>query len=147
MTTSQTTSALIEPAGEDPIPQGTLGYMSSRGRLKLHQAVLREFRKSGISQATLARRLRKKPEVISRLLASPGNWTADTAAQLLFAINGGEFEYDVAYPLRVRRKNSHGPDWFSTSVGGVATVQSNSLGETASSATVVVLTRPIAYVR
>src|SRR6202030_4527223 len=61
--------------------------------------VIREFGKSGLSQADLARRLGKSPEVISRLLARPGNWESDTFSELLFANSGAVAAYRVDYPL------------------------------------------------
>jgi hypothetical protein len=61
--------------------------------------VMREFKKAGISRATLARRLGKRPEQVSRLLGGPGNWTLDTVSDLLFAINGAEPEYATRYPF------------------------------------------------
>ncbi|MDQ0558669.1 hypothetical protein QO004_000444 [Rhizobium mesoamericanum] len=41
-----------------------------------------------MSGATLAARLGKDPAQISRLLGAPGNWTIDTVAELLFAVDG-----------------------------------------------------------
>lgn len=99
MTTSQEASTLVSPSGEEAIPLGTLGYFRARHRGSVHDLVLREFEESGISKATLARRMSKRPEVISRLLGGAGNWTLDTVSDLLFAIRGGEPEYQIAYPL------------------------------------------------
>jgi hypothetical protein len=53
----------------------------------------------GITQAELAVRTGKSREIISRLLGQPSNLTADTAAELLFAISGGEIEDHITYPL------------------------------------------------
>jgi hypothetical protein len=112
MTTSPATSMLSKPTGNDPIPIGTLGYFSARHRHRVHSLVLREFKKSKLSQADLARRLRKSPDVICRLLGAPGNWTLDTVSNLLFAIGGGEPTTDIAYPLDQPARNYTGPEWL-----------------------------------
>jgi hypothetical protein len=99
MTTSQQTFTLSKPVGDDPVPAGTLGYFRARNKQKVYGLVLKEFKKSGLSQADLARRLRKAPEVVCRLLGSPGNWTLDTVSDFLFAISAAEPKYDLMYPL------------------------------------------------
>lgn len=98
MNTSRTTS-LSKPASGEPVPLGTLAYLRARHKRRAYDLVLREFKKSGISQAELARRLGKGTDRVCKLLAGPGNWTLDTITDLLFAISGGEAKYDVAYPL------------------------------------------------
>lgn len=101
MSTSQTTG-LSEPIGADKISVGTLGYIRARHRQRAYDLVIKEFKKSGITQADLARRLGKSPEVISRLLARPTNWEADTFSDLLFAISGAIASYRAEYPLSQR---------------------------------------------
>jgi hypothetical protein len=71
-----------------------------------------EFERSGISQAELARRLGKTPDIICRWLAQPTNWTIDTVSDLLFAISGGEAKYLMAYPLDQPTRNDTQPDWL-----------------------------------
>jgi hypothetical protein len=93
------TSSLSEPSGADRIPEGTLGYFRARNRHRVYSLVLREFKRSGISQADLARRLGKGTDVVCRWLGSPGNWTLDTLSDLLFAMSGAEAGYSVQYPL------------------------------------------------
>jgi hypothetical protein len=99
MNTSQNTTSLSKPINDDPIPTGTLGYFRTRNKRRAYSLVMNEFEKSGVSQATLARRLRKKPEVVCRLLSGPGNWGLDTHSDLMFAIRGGVPTYGVDYPL------------------------------------------------
>lgn len=112
MTMSPETSSLHKPAGDDRIPAGTLYYFRARNRNRIYDAVLREFLRSGISKATLARRMGKKhAEIISRLLGAPGNWTLDTVSDLIFAINGGECEYSIRYPLDEGPHN-YTAEWF-----------------------------------
>jgi len=110
MNTSQT-STLSEPAGDGRVSQGTLAYFQTRNRTRLHDIVLSEFEKSGISQATLARRLGKRPEVVSRFLSAPGNWEVDSVSDYLFAISGAELSYGTSHPLSEAVRNNTQPDW------------------------------------
>ena len=87
MTTSRT-SVLSKPIGSDKISVGTLGYVRARNRQRAYDLVVRELKKSGITQAELARRLGKGQDAVSRLLSRPGNWELDTLSDLLFAISG-----------------------------------------------------------
>ncbi|MGA2312862.1 MAG: hypothetical protein ABSF87_10920 [Xanthobacteraceae bacterium] len=101
MSTSQTTG-LSEPVGSEKISVGTLGYIRARHRQRQYDVVIRELKKSGIIQADLARRLDKAPEVVSRLLARPGNWESDTFSDLLFAISGAVASVHAEHPLSQR---------------------------------------------
>src|SRR6266850_1150188 len=92
-------SFLSKPVEGEPLRGPTLVYFRARHRMKLYSLVLGEFKKSGISQAELCRRLRKGPAQISRLLGGPGNWSLDTVSDLLFAISGAEPAYELRYPL------------------------------------------------
>src|SRR5262245_32698491 len=87
MSTSRT-SALSKPTGSDKISVGTLGYVRARNRQRAYDLVVRELKKSGITQAELARRLGKGQDAVSRLLSRPGNWELDTLSDLLSAISG-----------------------------------------------------------
>lgn len=75
------------------IPLGTLGYFRGRNRWRIYEFVLSEFRESGLTQAELAKRLGRRPEIISRLLGAPGNWGLDTISDLLLAISDAEPVY------------------------------------------------------
>jgi antitoxin HicB len=105
MSTSQTIG-LSEPVGAAKIQAGTLGYVCARNRQRQYDLVIEEFKKSGLTQAELARRLGKSPEVISRLLARPGNWESNTLSELLFAISGAVPAYRVDYPISHRSYGS-----------------------------------------
>jgi hypothetical protein len=74
-------------------------------RMEIYEEVLAAFREAAISQATLAKRLGKRPEQISRLLSGPGNWTIDTAAELLFAIDGSLARIERRWPSLGRQRN------------------------------------------
>jgi hypothetical protein len=115
MITYQAISTLSDPAREEPIPIGTLAYFQARNRSRVYETVIREFLDSGITQATLARRIGKRPEQINRLLGAPGNWTLDTVSDLLFATSGAEISYGVRYPLSEPMGNFRRPEWLGSS--------------------------------
>jgi transcriptional regulator with XRE-family HTH domain len=98
MSTSPT-STLFEPTGAVKIPFSTLAYFRARLKHRIYNLIIREFKKSGLSQADLGRRLNKKPAQLSRLLSGPGNLTVDTFSDLLFAISGAEPGLSIDYPL------------------------------------------------
>jgi hypothetical protein len=109
VTTSPVTSFLSKPTGKDRINIGILAYMRERNRGRAYNLVLDEFERSGISQATLASRLGKAPEIISRWLGTPGNWTQDTFSDLLYAISGSEPEYSLHRPHDSPAQNYRAP--------------------------------------
>jgi hypothetical protein len=106
------TSILSKPTGDDLIPIDTLSYFRARAKRFAYELVIREFVKSGITKATLARRLGKGADRVSKMLAGPGNWTIDTLAELLFAISAGVPTYGVTYPLDRPPRNFRMPDWL-----------------------------------
>jgi hypothetical protein len=110
--TAMTTTRLSNPTGDNRVPLGTLGYFQARNKRRAYSLVMKEFRKSGLSQADLARRLGKGPDVVCRLLGGPGNWTLDTVSDLLFAISGAAPTLGVEYPLNNSQRNQVGPDWL-----------------------------------
>src|SRR5262245_17194099 len=99
MSTSQTTS-LAEPIGTNKIGIGTLAYVRTRNQHRAYDLVIRELKKSGITQADLARRLDKGQDAISRLLSRPRNWEMDTFSDLLFAISGALPKFDTEHPAK-----------------------------------------------
>jgi hypothetical protein len=101
MTTSRT-SALSKPTGSGKISVGTLGYVRARNRQRAYDLVVRELKKSGITQSELARRLGKGQDAVSRLLSRPGNWELDTLSDLLFAISGSVPRFSADDPLAAR---------------------------------------------
>ena len=111
MTTSQT-SSLSKPTGSEKVPASTFVYMQTRLRRRIHSLILKEFAESGLSQADLARRLGKKPDVVSRWLAAPANLRLSTLSDLLFAIKGGEIVDEMHYPLELAARNSSVPEWL-----------------------------------
>lgn len=81
-----------------PLSPGQLGFFAGRAQSKAHDLVLRLFidlakKDDDLTRRHLATRLRKKPEQITRWLASPGNWTLETLSHLLVAMG---YEPDFA---------------------------------------------------
>ena len=114
MTYSQTTT-LCSPTGSQKVPVSTLSYFRSRNRHRLYSLVIDNFRRSDLTQADLARRLGKGPDVVCRWLASPSNWRLDTVSDLLFAISGAEADYSIRFPLEQAARNDTRPHWMPTS--------------------------------
>lgn len=81
-------------------------YAATLTRAELHALVLDAFERANISQVTLAKRLGKRPEQVSRILAGPGNWTIDTVAELLFAIDGSLARIEQRWPNRQVRNTA-----------------------------------------
>jgi transcriptional regulator with XRE-family HTH domain len=67
--------------------------------LRAYTLVIKELKRSGITQAELARRLGKAPEIISRLLSRPTNLELKTLSELLFAISGSVLTLSTSRPL------------------------------------------------
>lgn len=82
------------------IPHGMLAYFRARLSNRIHELVLSEFaareREDTLTRSDLARKIRRKPEQITRWLGSSGNWTLDTISDLLLAM-------DLEPTLAVRR--------------------------------------------
>lgn len=89
MTIYQTVDVWTQIREAKEIPAKALTYFQARLKNRLHELVLLEFmklEKLGFTKADMARRVRKKPEQITRLLGAPGNWTLDTVSDLLLAM-------------------------------------------------------------
>jgi len=90
MTTSQPTSFLSEIVSGAPIPPEKLGYFRGRFSNKLHELILELFdeleRAGKITRASLARRIGKAPEQITRWLGAPGNLTVETVSDLFLGM-------------------------------------------------------------
>lgn len=116
MTTSQQTSILYEIKNKLPVPAGKRAYFAARLRNRLYNFVMKKFKENerdhGLTKAELARRIGRDPAVVTRLLASPGNWRSDTASDLLLGICGEELEFSSSSPLTRAKRNYAGPDWL-----------------------------------
>ena len=99
MPTSPNRSALSEHSRE-PIQGGTLGYIRARAKRRMFTFLIEQFEKSGISQAQLSRRLNMDRARVSKYLGTPSNWEFETLCDLFFAITGGVFNPELAFPIR-----------------------------------------------
>lgn len=83
-------------AAEGPLSLGTREYFRSRLRNRLYDHVvgmyLERERAGTLNQRALAARIRRRPEVVNRLLMAPGNWTLDTVSDLLLGIGPAELD-------------------------------------------------------
>lgn len=97
MSTSQKQLLNEVKAGHDgpQIPEAKRVYFQERLRNRFFEFLLQKFleqQKHGLTQAKLARRIGKKPDVISRWLGAPSNLTLDTISDLLLGISAEELE-------------------------------------------------------
>jgi hypothetical protein len=96
MPTSQIPSMLSELATGLPIPLEKRAYFHARVLNNFYQFVLQKFleeeRAGRLTKAELARRIERRPEVVSRLLGAPGNWGLETATDLLLGIAAEELK-------------------------------------------------------
>lgn len=110
MPTSQTQSMLYELEAKLPIPLEKRAYFHARVLNSFYQFVLSKFleeeRAGRLTKADLARRIERKPEVITRLLGAPGNWGLETATDLLLGICGEEL-VPASSPLLGRACRNH----------------------------------------
>jgi hypothetical protein len=98
MSTSQP-SLLFDPSKTDKISIGTLGYARARNRHRAYDLIVREFKKSSLSQSDLAKRIGRGTDVVCRLLSRPGNWELDTFSDLLFGICGSLAIFSSSRPM------------------------------------------------
>lgn len=98
MSTSHPISKMSPPATGEKVPSVTFRYFNARNRRRGFDFLSRKFKESGITRAELAIRTGKSRALMSRLLGQPGNLTADTMAELLFAMSGEEIQYSASRP-------------------------------------------------
>lgn len=116
MPTSQIPSMLSEIAAGDPIPVEKRAYFHARVLNSFYQFILLKFleeeRAGRLTKAELARRIERRPEIVTRLLGAPGNWTLETATDLLLGITAEELT-PAASPLLGRPiRNYDHCDWL-----------------------------------
>lgn len=112
MSTSPT-SFLSKPKDGERILPETLGYMRARAKRRAYDMVIKEFKKSGIKKAELARRLGIGADRVSKMLGGPGNWTISTVADLLFAICAGQPKWELEIAFEKAKRNDTRPSWLS----------------------------------
>ncbi len=103
---------LSKPIGDGAIPPTVLSYVGRKLRNDFYHMVMSEFNRSGLSQAELAKKLKIDRGQLHRHLGGPGNWTIDTAAKLLFAINGNLVCLDTQDPDLGSPANLTRPTWL-----------------------------------
>jgi hypothetical protein len=112
MTTLQERSFFNEIQNGEPIPRHKLAYLHARASSKWYDYIVGKFqaaaKEDNLTQAQLARRIGKPPEVVNRLLGSPGNWTLETISSLLAGICGEELE-PQSLPLLGRSPRNMNP--------------------------------------
>lgn len=116
MSTSRTPSFLFEMAKGLPIPLEKRAYFHARLTNRIYNFILRKFlqqQEAGkLTKAELARRIERKPEVISRLLGAPGNWTLETISDLLLGIAGEELDPASSSILNRPPRNYTEAEWL-----------------------------------
>lgn len=99
---------------------GTRAYFQARTRNRIYDFILRKFlaeeKQGRLSKADLARRIGRRPEVITRLLGAPGNWTIDTVSDLLLGIAGEEIELSASSPLDAAKRNERAADTINATI-------------------------------
>jgi len=91
-------------------------YFHARVLNSFYQFVLEKFLKEEsagrLTKAELARRIGRRPEVVSRLLGAPGNWRLETATDLLLGIAGEELKPGSSPLLGRPPRNYAHPEWL-----------------------------------
>ena len=122
MTSSARTTSMSKPVEGKKVADWTLAYFRQRNRNHVHSLVIKAMKKFNVSQAEIARRLGRRPDVVCRWIGAPGNWTLDTVSDLLFAINGLEVAYQTADSLSGSKRNYSSPEWLIVPAGVGKTV-------------------------
>jgi hypothetical protein len=115
MSTSRTTPLLFEIERGERIPLSKLVYFRQRFRDNLYDLVLSQFleqEKRGLTKAEVARRIGRKPEQVTRWLSAPGNWTSDTASDLLLGISKSEPIVTLSSLENRVMRNDNSPHWL-----------------------------------
>src|SRR5260370_42060838 len=105
MSTFPSTSFESEILEKAPLSIGMLAYFRERQRNRIHELVLQEFLRSGLTKTQLAQRMGRSPARITKWLAAPGTWELDTVSDFLLAIRGAELEPSLGYPFEQATRN------------------------------------------
>ncbi len=115
MITSREIALLSELESIKTVPPAVLSYFQARLKNRLHNFIISKFiemeKTHGLTKADLARRIGRKPEVITRLLGAPGNWTLDTVSDLLLGIASEELELSSSPIVSKTYSATHVPNW------------------------------------
>jgi hypothetical protein len=103
------------------IPVPTRAYFQQRFRNRIFKFILEKFataQQDGLTQAILARRIGRSPEVVNRWLGMPSNLTVDSISDLVLGIAGEEIHPSSVSPLQQAASNySHFDDLASQDIG------------------------------
>jgi hypothetical protein len=111
VTTSAKTFSMSKPKAGEKVPDWTIAFFRQRNKNRVHSLVVKAMKECGVTQAELARRLGRRPDVVCRWIGAPGNWTLDTVSDLLFAIDGLEVDYKTSDPFDGAKRNFASPEW------------------------------------
>jgi hypothetical protein len=129
MPISQIPPILSEIAAGLPIPLEKRAYFHARVLNSFYQFVLEKFLQEEsagrLTKAELARRIERRPEVVSRLLGAPGNWRLETATDLLLGIAGEELKPDSSPLLGRAPRNYVHPQWLRMPPSGTSSASAN----------------------
>lgn len=107
--TSPAANIILSETASRELSPNTRAYFAARLRSRLYDLVMGKFReeaqKNDLTRAALGRRIGKRPEVITRLMSAPGNWTLETVSDLLMGISGEELIGTTASPLAAPAQN------------------------------------------
>jgi hypothetical protein len=98
MTISPVISTLPSRVRDEATADWVVAYIQARYRAALHQSLLEEIEKSGLSQTQIAKRAKMGADQLSRILGFPRNIEADTYARLFYAIADKEPAVAAAKP-------------------------------------------------
>jgi transcriptional regulator with XRE-family HTH domain len=85
-------------AKDTKISDGDLSYICARNRQHAYNIVVSALKRSGLTQAELARRLGMRTDSLSRLLKMPQNWELNTFSKLYYGIIGAALQFAPDYP-------------------------------------------------
>lgn len=114
MTSTRQTQFLSEVIDSETISPGTQAYLEVRAQNKFYDYVIKKFREKerhGFTTADLARRIGRRPEVVTRWLSAPRNWTISTLSLLLVGICAEEFEPNSTPFAGRPKRNFSAAEW------------------------------------
>lgn len=106
----------------DVLSPGTRAYFRERLRNRLYDLIIRElevYKAKGFTQASLATRVGKGPDQISRFLSGPGNVTIDTVSDMLLGMSGAELGVTISHLHSNSSRNLRTPDWLTPDYDGI----------------------------
>jgi DNA-binding phage protein len=108
MTTSAKTWSMSVNSNNVNWSKAEFAYFQARLKNRIHDIVVNHYlhlqKEEGLTKAELARRLKTRPEQITRWLSAPGNWQLDTVSNLLLAMQA-EPDFSIS-KLADRRFNN-----------------------------------------